>query len=69
MSLSKKRAYIEKNCVACGNCVKSCPMNALSIFRGLYAVVNENKCVGCGKCALACPAGIIEVKLREADIA
>ena len=62
---SKKYAVIGKNCVACGCCVKVCPLGAISIYCGVYAVVDKNKCVGCGKCAKACPASVIEI--REAQ--
>ena len=59
----KRRAYVErKDCVACGCCMKVCPMNAIRIYRGLYAQVDEAKCVGCGKCAKECPATVIEIR-------
>ena len=59
----KKRAYIEeKDCVACGCCVKVCPMKAIEVHRGLYAQVDADKCVGCGKCAKECPATVIEIR-------
>lgn len=67
MARSKKVAEVTRGCVACGSCVKVCPLRAISVCKGLYAVVESEKCVGCGKCAAACPAGIIEVRTREAD--
>lgn len=58
----KKKATVEQNlCVACGCCVKVCPMGAISIYRGLYADVDINKCVGCGKCSKECPASVITI--------
>lgn len=60
----KKKAYINDGCVACGNCVNSCRLKALSVHNGMYAMVDTKLCVGCGKCAAACPAGIIEI-IRE----
>ncbi len=62
---SKKYAVIGKNCVACGCCVKVCPLGAVSVWKGVTAVVDDSICVGCGKCAAECPAGVIEVVLRE----
>ena len=50
-----------KRCVACGVCTLTCPREAISIFKGCYAVVDESKCVGCGLCEKACPAGTIRV--------
>lgn len=62
-----RKAYVsETQCVACGCCVKVCPMNAISVFKGIKAVVNVNRCVGCGKCARECPASVIEI--REATV-
>ena len=59
----KRRAFVEqRDCVACGCCVKVCPMNAIQVYRGLYALVDEDKCVGCGKCAKECPATVIEIR-------
>ncbi len=56
----KKRAKVcTDECVACGCCVKVCPRNAISIFRGIYAEVDGDLCVGCGKCATECPASVI----------
>lgn len=64
---SKKYAAVDKNvCVACGSCVRVCPIGAISVYKGSYAEVNAQKCVGCGRCANICPAGCIEIKEREA---
>ena len=62
---SKKYARVdEKRCVACGVCVKECPMNAVSVWKGCYAVINPEICIGCGKCERSCPAGSITVMDR-----
>lgn len=59
---AKKRARVNINsCVACGCCVKVCPLKAIEIHSGIYACVEEEKCVGCGKCAKECPASVIEI--------
>ncbi|WP_101774069.1 4Fe-4S dicluster domain-containing protein [Peptostreptococcus faecalis] len=65
--MSKKIAEVSKNCVACGSCVKECPLGAISIYKGMYADVDKEKCVGCGKCSTICPAGVITIKLREEE--
>ncbi len=62
---SKKYASIGRNCVACGCCVKVCPIGAVSIWKGVVANVDTLRCVGCGKCASECPAGVIKISLRE----
>ena len=51
-------------CVACGSCVKECPLSAITILKGSYAVVSE-KCVGCGKCSAICPASVITLVEKE----
>lgn len=68
MAVSKKKAEINKQCVACGCCVKICPQNLISIHKGIYAVVDEQKCVGCGKCVGACPASVITIAEREVEL-
>jgi Fe-S-cluster-containing hydrogenase component 2 len=65
MNRVKKRAFVGNGCVACGVCVKACPLGAVSVYKGLRATVNGEKCVGCGKCAAACPAGVIEIARGE----
>lgn len=57
----------QKICVACGVCLKTCPKEAISIYKGCFAQVDETRCVGCGLCAKACPAGCIAVMERGAD--
>ena len=61
---SKKFASVGKDCVACGCCVKVCPKEAISVWKGVYAKVDDTKCVGCGKCEKECPAGAVILKLR-----
>ncbi|NLB29452.1 MAG: 4Fe-4S binding protein [Clostridiales bacterium] len=56
---------MDRDCVACGVCVKNCPLAALLVHKGLHAAVDAEKCVGCGKCARVCPAGAIEIELRR----
>lgn len=70
MELAKKKrrraAVNQEDCVACGCCMRVCPMSAIQVIRGVAARVDESKCVGCGKCAKECPASVIE--LREVEV-
>lgn len=62
----KRKAFVDSSyCVACGCCVKACPIKAISISKGIMAVVDMDKCVGCGRCAKECPASIISIKEVE----
>lgn len=59
----RRRATVEqKDCVACGCCVKVCPKQAITVIKGLFAQIDADKCVGCGKCAKECPASVIEMR-------
>lgn len=60
----KKIAKISSGCVACGYCMKVCPMKAVSVPKGIQAEIDESKCVGCGKCAKVCPAQVIRIVER-----
>ena len=64
---TKRKAFVAQElCVACGCCVKVCPMGAIQIMKGIMAAVDFTKCVGCGKCAKECPASVITIKEVEA---
>ena len=65
MAYVRKKAVIDKECVACGSCIKHCPKGAITIHKGIKAIVDELKCVGCGKCVKICPAGVINLTIKE----
>lgn len=61
--IKRRKAVVDQQtCVACGCCVKVCPLRAIEIIRGIAAQVDPVKCVGCGKCARECPASVIEIQ-------
>jgi len=45
-------------CIACGRCVKVCPLGAITMDNNL-AVIDYSKCDNCGKCIEECPRKII----------
>ncbi|RDU23531.1 4Fe-4S dicluster domain-containing protein [Anaerosacchariphilus polymeriproducens] len=62
MQKRKRYASIDKKeCVACGSCIKICPLAAITVPKGIHAEVNRNQCIGCGKCLKSCPASVIEI--------
>ena len=65
MENRKKTALVSKGCVACGCCAKSCPLGAISVYKGMHALADEIKCVGCGRCADSCPAQVISLRWRR----
>lgn len=45
----KRKAFVvQEDCVACGCCVKVCPLGAIQIMKGIMAQVNMDNCVGMG---------------------
>lgn len=46
-------------CVACGQCVNNCPVEAITWKDG-KACIDQKKCIKCGTCAAICPMNAIE---------
>ena len=68
MKKIKRKAIVDiKYCVACGTCVKVCPLQIIQIEQGVFAKINSDKCVGCGKCFNACPASVINLENMEVE--
>ena len=55
----------QKECVACGACVKVCPVDAIKVYKGIFAEVDHARCVGCAKCVIACPASAINMETER----
>lgn len=49
---------VKENCVNCGSCDPSCPVQAISEKDGAR-VIDEATCISCGSCVGACPTGAI----------
>ena len=45
----------DDKCVACGECRRICPQNAIS--EGDFRKTNNELCIACGACIKVCPAG------------
>lgn len=56
----KRNLVIEDWCEGCGNCVKHCRYNALTIVEG-KAVVDRKLCILCGYCSGYCPEFCIKI--------
>lgn len=54
----KKPIEISDDCIACGKCVKICPMpNCIS--KGKPYKIDYDLCMRCGKCIVGCPVSAI----------
>ena len=68
----------EASCVACQNCIRVCPYNAIELkdicTRGgevirRVASVNPGLCTGCGTCTPSCPSRSIELQgFRDSEL-
>jgi len=57
MHSASKPKMVEKNCVACGQCIKNCPENAITYNDNRKAQIDYEKCIGCGQCVASCHYG------------
>jgi RnfABCDGE-type electron transport complex B subunit len=48
-------------CLGLGDCVLSCPFDAIAMGEDGLPVVDECKCTGCGNCVDTCPKNILEL--------
>ena len=51
---------VSDECVACGACVDTCPVGAITL--GDKAEVDASACVDCGACEGVCPTGAIKAE-------
>jgi electron transport complex protein RnfB len=54
-------------CLGYGTCARVCPVNAITVVRGL-AKVDKERCISCGKCISACPRKLIKLVPASATI-
>ncbi len=45
-------------CIGCGNCVRSCPYQAITLENKVATIYSQH-CFGCGLCVSRCPVGAI----------
>jgi NADH-quinone oxidoreductase subunit F len=66
------RYYIlPDKCMACGLCLRQCPVNAISGAKKMVHVIDQKKCTKCGTCLEVCPArfgAVTKVSGKELDI-
>lgn len=53
-SLKPEILYLSEQCIGCGECIKACMYNCISVKDG-RVFTDKTKCQVCGACAAACP--------------
>ncbi len=62
ITTSPEKAFvIPELCNGCGDCVKICPVNAITM-EAEKAAINPFMCIGCGACIPVCPKEAIDFK-------
>lgn len=61
-----KPAVTRKKCQACGECMKWCPSQAITLVEG-RAQIDPEKCIGCGQCIINCSYGAIKINWNESS--
>lgn len=60
---SEANVYLNAaTCIACGKCVKSCPVKVFEMNGKVVAPTGARHCLMCGTCERSCPADSISVK-------
>jgi len=64
--LTLKPKIDKKNCTACGECIRVCAAEAMTISpekekKDSFVVIDKNKCISCFCCQEVCPTGCIKV--------
>lgn len=52
---------ITSDCLACGACADTCPVDAISMGEDIY-VIDPDTCIDCGACEDGCPVGAIKAE-------
>ena len=52
-----KNLVVDENCIKCGKCIKSCPLNNISLVNGKIKI--SNNCMFCLSCLNNCPKNAI----------
>ena len=59
---------INQDCIACGACLRECPVSAIVPTPKLYRI-EERTCLDCGACVPVCPVDAVETTIPVEQIA
>ena len=57
----------KEKCIACGQCVNICPVNAIFFDKDGKAKIKKDVCIRCGACQSICPTQAIDITKEEGD--
>lgn len=60
-----RHTIISEKCIACGTCIKKCPVNAIDL--SAFSVDTE-QCIACLGCVNNCPAGAVDMAFMGKEI-
>jgi pyruvate formate lyase activating enzyme len=67
MQVSQELQFFDEKCIACGNCLATCPQGATSLQEG-QLVFEREKCLGCGACIASCYTGTRVMDSQEMSV-
>ncbi len=64
--LERRPVFIHKNCTACLECIKICPVNAITMHgvKKNYVVLTDSKCIRCFCCSEVCQSNAVEIRRK-----
>lgn len=54
-----------KKCIACKECIRHCPADAITLNEKKKAVINRDTCIGCGECIVVCPTEAVQIQWNQ----
>lgn len=67
ISTSREKMYTKSTCIGCGECIRACPVNAISMTKE-GVVTDIQKCQLCGNCVDICPTKSLEIVGEEKSV-
>lgn len=55
-------------CIGFGDCVKVCPVDAITMGEDGLPIIDEEKCTGCGLCVKECPKLVLDLTSNKNEV-
>jgi uncharacterized protein (DUF362 family)/NAD-dependent dihydropyrimidine dehydrogenase PreA subunit len=64
--LEKRPVFVHEQCTGCQECIKICPVNAITMHqeKKKWVVLNDRKCIRCFCCAEVCQYSAVDVRRK-----